>query len=301
MTLVMARNYGQLGNRLMLYAHLIAASREWGVSLCNPCFAEYADFFDSTANDLWCRYPPREAAKAPSQRRRRLLARAVYLTAKTLLLTTSGLACLGRRPARWKVVQLRGKQTLDLGSLNFRDDARRYRYLLALGWLFRSERLFQKHADAIREHFRIREPHRLQVQAKLAEVRRSSDFVVGIHIRQGDYATFEGGRYYYNTKHYLAVMQSIADQLPTLRVAFLVCGNGQLTRGDFPGLTVHFGPGHMVEDMYSLAETDLLVGPPSTFTGWAAFYGKVPLAVLDSLETRVRVSDYFPQGRRLTA
>jgi hypothetical protein len=32
-----------------------------------------------------------------------------------------------------------------------------------------------------------------------------------------------------------------------------------------------------VEDLYAFAGCDLLVGPPSTFTAWAAFYGEVPL------------------------
>ena len=35
--------------------------------------------------------------------------------------------------------------------------------------------------------------------------------------------------------------------------------------------------GVAVEDLYALAGCDLLIGPPSTFTQWASFYGKVPL------------------------
>ncbi len=55
--IVIARSFGQLGNRLFLYGHFIAAAAEYGVTLANPCFAEYAHLFPSTANDLWCRYP----------------------------------------------------------------------------------------------------------------------------------------------------------------------------------------------------------------------------------------------------
>ena len=30
-----------------------------------------------------------------------------------------------------------------------------------------------------------------------SEIRNEADFVVGVHIRHGDYKTFENGRYYY--------------------------------------------------------------------------------------------------------
>jgi hypothetical protein len=35
--------------------------------------------------------------------------------------------------------------------------------------------------------------------------------------------------------------------------------------------------GSAVEDLYSLARCDYLLGPPSTFSLWASFYGNVPL------------------------
>ena len=41
--MIIGKKYGQLGNRLFLYAHLIAAAEEYGVKLMNPAFAEYAD------------------------------------------------------------------------------------------------------------------------------------------------------------------------------------------------------------------------------------------------------------------
>jgi len=33
----------------------------------------------------------------------------------------------------------------------------------------------------------------------------------------------------------------------------------------------------MVEDLYALAECDYIIGPPSTYTLWASFYGDTPL------------------------
>jgi hypothetical protein len=40
--------------------------------------------------------------------------------------------------------------------------------------------------------------------------------------------------------------------------------------------------------MYVLAACDLILGPPSTFSIWASYYGQVPLMQLDS-------RDYLPE------
>lgn len=269
--IVVTRNYGQLGNRLLLQAHLAAAAREYGVTLYNPAFAEYAHLFRSTESDLWCRFPrcesPRRSSPTPLGRRATYLS--VYLGARLL----SHLR-LTRFP--FSVMRLRRGEACDLAGEAFAGRVRSGRPVLVSGWLFRSESLLKKHADAVRDHFELVPEHRRAVEESIAAARRQADIVVGVHIRHGDYAQWQGGRYFFSTEQYARAMRSIAAQLPGRNVAFLVCGNGQLRRSDFGGLDVHFGPGHQVQDMYAFAETDLLVGPPSTFTTWAAFYGSVP-------------------------
>ena len=49
-----------------------------------------------------------------------------------------------------------------------------------------------------------------------------------------------------------------------------------------------------MDDLYSLAQVDLLVGPPSTFTGWASFYGSVPIYWLESQDDMINVGESLP-------
>ena len=165
---------------------------------------------------------------------------------------------------------------------------------MAQGWLFRSERLFQKHAEKVREHFRIAEQHQANVDRLLVSLRDRADVVVGVHLRQGDYATFMDGKYFFTVTQYASMMQRLVEQLSPQRVAFLVCGNATLNPRDFAGLPVRFGSGQIIEDLYALAGVDLLVGPPSTFAGWASFYGHVPLHMLESIDEPVDVSRVMP-------
>lgn len=277
--IIIARNYGQLGNRLFLYGQFLAAAKEYGVELANPSFAEYADLFPATASSFWCRYPM--AAQGSSSRPRFWQRRAL---SKTVYLGTKALSLAGLRNYPFHVIQIRGEETYDLGSEQFAATVRSNRHILASGWLFRSERLFQKHASAVREHFSLPETNRSSVDRLIGKLRNDSDVVVGIHIRHGDYATFMDGRYFYSLEQYAAMMHRIVDQLPGQRVKFLVCSNADWVPKVFDGLDVTPGTGHITEDMYALAETDLMFGPPSTYTGWAAFYGDKPVTFMETAD-----------------
>jgi hypothetical protein len=278
--IMMTRKYGQLGNRLMLSAHLIAAAREYGVTFWNPAFIDYARYFPSTCCDPWCRYPVIDRAESsdrhlPSNWHRRIVYTSTYLTARTL----SHLR-LTRFPAH--VIRLRGEDPCDLASESFASLARSSRPLLLSGWKFRSPPLLEKHAEAIRDFFRVFPENETRVSRVMERARQQCDMLVGVHIRHGDYAKWLDGRYFYSIPAYRDAMQRIADHLGTRRVAFFVCGNAKLRKEDFGGLNVHFGTGHLIEDMYAFARTDWLVGPPSTYTGWASFYGNVPLTFMRS-------------------
>jgi hypothetical protein len=44
--------------------------------------------------------------------------------------------------------------------------------------------------------------------------------------------------------------------------------------------------------MYSLAKCDLIMGPISTYSTWASFYGKVPLYRIDNPENPVSLDNF---------
>ncbi len=279
--IVITKSYGQLGNRLFLYAHLIAAARHYGVTLANPCFAEYAHLFPATEHDLWCRYPVQRAPTPPSLRRRMLLAKAVYLGSRAL-------STVGLTGYPYSIIRLRGVHTeCDLASARFAELVNRSRPLLVDGWLFRSDELLQQHAVSIREHFKIHDANAQRVEQLISNARDQADVVVGVHIRHGDYASYENGRYFYQVSEYVAAMHRVRQQLSPRRVVFLVCSNARFTPDAFNGLHVVYGTGDVIEDLYSFAKTDLLMGPPSTFTLWASFYGQVPLSMMMTADQEI--------------
>lgn len=288
--IVITKSYGQLGNRLFLYAHLIAAARHYGLRLANPCFAEYAHLFPATEDDLWCRYPVQPEVSRPSRLCRRLLAKSAYLGSRLL-------GNIGLKEYPFSILRLRDVNAeCDLLGDRFADAIHRGRPVLVDGWQFRNKSLLQQHAAAVREHFRIQPNSEHRIEELIASVRSQGDTVVGVHIRHGDYATYLNGRYYYPVARYVEAMQRVREQLSPHRVVFLVCSNAAVNPETFGDLNVVFGTGDLIEDLYGFARTDLLMGPPSTFTMWASFYGSVPLSVMRTADQEIdtsRVSSRF--------
>ena len=269
---VVSRGVGRLCNRLVLYAHLIAAAIEHDLVVVNPAFAEYAHLFPRTAGDLLCRYPPARGVPAPRGTRRPFLL-AVMQAAKVL----DSLQRSGRDVG---LIRLRRDQFLDLDGPDFRAAVERHRVLFLWDWYFRSTELCHRHRDAVRAFLTPGEEHLARGRAAVEPARRRGRFLIGVHVRRTDYRLFKGGAYFYSLEQYRRLMEQAQAAFPDRDVSFLVCSDETLSAEPFPGLDVIRGNGEMLGDLLALAACDRLLGPPSTYSGWASFYGDVPRHVI---------------------
>ena len=291
--IVIAENYGQLGNRLFVFAHVLAFALEHGVKVSNPAFDEYAEFFENTRRDLFCRHPAR-ASLLTGRRLRGWLYKAVHRL-------TNSLAYRSPSNRFWHVVQVAEGDRYDLDSPEFVAAAREKSLVFVQGWQLRDELSLLKHSDAVRSFFKPFEPLARRVAAHVARVREGCDVLVGVHIRHGDYRNFEGGRYFYETGEYARMMGEVESLFPGRRVGFLVCSNVKQDESVFAGLRYANGPGHFVEDMYALAGCDYIIGAPSTYTQWASFYSGAPLYGVMNPEAAITRESFKPFAGTETA
>ncbi|BDI30356.1 hypothetical protein CCAX7_24070 [Capsulimonas corticalis] len=280
--IIISHKFGQLGNRLCLFAHFIAVGREHGIAVANLAFDEYADLFETTSADIACRFPARRLRLPVTPRLRRALHR-ISLAADSRI--------QGPVKVFAEKVSLPEGQSMDIGSPDFVAKARR-KIVCIEGWEFRSADNVKKHADAIRAYFRPVAAREADVQQVLAKGRKDADVLVGVHVRHGDYQEFCGGRYYYTLEQYDAVMRRVQELFPAKRVGFLLCSNLPQDLSTLPSVPVTSGPGNMVSDMYALAGCDYILGAPSTYTTWASFYGDVPLYKILDPDAPISLSDF---------
>jgi Glycosyl transferase family 11 len=286
--LILAAKSGQLANRLFLFSHLIAAAIEHDLTLANLAFQEYAPFFESTCQDWLCRYPS-HADRRPSPSLRQFS----YILARGLTLL---LAKANFKTPVLSAIDLSDDQNCDLNSPEFVQLAHQVQFLFLKGWLFRNHSNVLKHASQIRQYFTPVEPHRSHVNDLITSIRQSCDVLIGVHIRQGDYAHFMDGKHFHTTPQYVQVMKKVQVLFPDQQVTFLICSNVPQQSQDFFPCSIAFANNHLLEDLYSLAQCDYIIGAVSTYSLWASFHGQVPLYHIQNLEAEVSIADFRVSG-----
>ncbi|HEX8775532.1 MAG TPA: hypothetical protein VF735_18325 [Pyrinomonadaceae bacterium] len=276
---------GQLGNSLFLFSNFLACAIEHKLKVVNPAFDEYAQYFETTRRDFFCRYPSRASLFRGNGWTRRLFFSFSYYAARVLV--RSGIR---RGPLRAMAIDWEDEE-VRLDEPAFLEEARRPGILFVQGWQFRDRTNFTRHAEAIRAHFEPLELFQHNVDALIERARAGCDLLVGVHIRHGDYKRFLDGKYFYEIEEYVDVMKRVVRLYPDKRVGFLICSNVRQREADFAGFNFTFGNDHLIEDMYSFARCDLLLGPPSTYTMWASFYGRVPLYMIEDVDAEPRFDE----------
>lgn len=267
---------GQTANRLFLFAHLVAFAAEHGLRVSSPAFDEYGRYFEGTHRDLFSRFPAQASLLAPTPARRlRLYKALIFLVTRLSNVRLPKLAAL---------FYLDGLNYCELSSPEFQAAVKGYTLLFVSGWRFLDLALFDKHADQIRRFFQPVAVHRENVAALIGSCRDGADVLIGVHIRRGDYKEFSGGRYFYSHQDYAGLMHRVEALFPGQQVRFLICSNETVPAEFFQDFDYRLSTNHLVEDMYALADCDYLLGPESTYTMWASFYGQVPLYQVYDLE-----------------
>ncbi len=284
--LVIANKTGQLGNRLTVYAHLIGAARERGWTLLNPSFCEYAEHFLGTCGRLLiCGEAQSNARAIPLLERQ-----AAYRLNRIAYKCARALQHLPASRVGW--ARASNMPVYELTALMDRADERGWRLLFTQNYVFRQHRWCARHAAYIRRVFTPLPLHQEASRAALAAARAGGPVLVGVHIRHGDYQQHLGGRFFFQLAAYAGMMRRMCALLAPRAVAFLVCSNGAATPDQFPGLNVHLGPGHLVADLQALSGCDWLLGPPSSFSAWAAFAGNRPLLVVEDPAAAFTLADF---------
>ena len=119
-----------------------------------------------------------------------------------------------------------------------------------------------------------------KAKAFMATIRKQADIVVGVHIRHGDYKTFEGGKFYYTFEEFHAFMLQVKQLYIGKKVAFFISSNANFSVDIFPDCTCYrYGkePSGDMLDLYTLSLCDKIIGPWSTYSRWASFIGQKPL------------------------
>ncbi|MDP7268216.1 MAG: hypothetical protein QF408_08580 [Pirellulales bacterium] len=276
---VLLKHHGRLANQLFTFGHLIAHSTETGAYIFNPAFHRYGKYFLGSCRDPLCRFP---------QKVGRLISYFPMSAHDWLRHQITSLA--KRMPNVFSVVKS-GREIISLEELT--DTYASNHFLAFIGDNYHSSHHNDCAVQAIRNYLQPIEYHQTKINALFEELRADSDLIIGVHIRQGDFRDFAGGTFLRSPQDFANVIEDVIALFTQHHVRFLICSDESVDHELFKQFDYRTGTGHLVEDLYSLAATDYLIGSPgSTFSKWASFYGETPLYCVDDTTHRPSINDF---------
>ena len=281
---------------MSVFGHFIAFAIENETNILNPGFFKYAELFTGTKSNLLCRYPKKvsNSNNGPFKIPHRL--RRIIYTSTGRLIKLSQKA----KNNYVNVVTSNFAETyVNMSEPEFLFLARK-KILFCRGYFFRDYANVNKHAEKIKKYFVPVDSLLDKVKNVHLRIKNNYNVIIGVHIRQGDYRAFKNGQWFFETSTYVRAMRhlnSLFDK--NQKVVFLICSDTKQDDKNFSGLNYIINGGGMVEDLYSLSMCDYIIGPPSSYSRWASFYGNVPLGVLNTRDAQLSFSD-FKINDRLT-
>lgn len=276
---IIADKVGQLCNRLFHFSFFIANSIDNGYKLINPCFDEYAEYFEVTAANNYLGYPIRNKITP------------FKLLDKIILKYYSKAVSLS---SKFVNLDIRNATTnYDLKGSEYQKIAKN-KIVFAKGWLFKDHDNLRKHRNVLVDIFKPKAIYYNEASEIILKLREKFNCVIGVHVRRGDYKTWRDGKYYFSDEIYLQKMLQLQEELKLQNKSccFFISSNEPLNEDAFQSVNNAIGERHFIVDLYSLANCDYIIGPHSTFSLWGAYYGNVPFLIIESETTEVALSKF---------
>lgn len=282
--IIIGSKEGQFANRVLHFAHILSFCKANNITLYHPFFREYSPYFPNLhAESLVC-FPSGNIFSRWCWKLLIFFVR-VLLKFKIYNLGFFEIIYYDRYDQEAPV--------FNLSEEKIKKKAKK-KILVFYGWLFRDRENFDRLEPYIKKMFSVKEIYNAQASRLLDEVKKDCSTVVGVHIRRGDYKRFENGRWYFEDEVYLEKMQVINAQLQQTngKTAFLLCSNEQLELQKFCDLQVYNFQDDFIIDFLLLAKSDYIIGPPSTFSALASFYGNKPLQFIPDKEHQPDITQF---------
>lgn len=173
-----------------------------------------------------------------------------------------------------------------------------HQHVLVTGWSVRFHNLFLKYKHEIISLFDFSPKIHHKVALSMQQSAKST-VKLGVHIRRGDYATWCGGRFFFDDSQYINCIQQFIQLQQGQSVDVYICSNdSNLDKQEYQDLlsdcTISFPSGSPAEDLCLLSECDYIMGPVSTFTLIASMYHNTPLYWMDNLKQPLCLDVFHP-------
>lgn len=277
--IIIVTPFGNLGNRLFLYANILAYAIEHTGIVLNPAFHPWRGVFAGTrAGGVACYPPPKLPYFAGDW---------IEAIVQHLAWVGLSIASAPNAPSQWGAISIDGIERVELDQPNFVAWAEKKQVILLSGWLFISSHSIERHAEEIRRYFRQVLGNDAEALAPVMRLRQTCDLIIGVVIRQGGFDQWMGGKYFFEPQTYIRWIKQAAKLYPQQKVGFFICSDAELNLENLDEISFEFRARSDLENRAALSICDRILSPPSSYAGWAAFVGNIPFQLLHSRSQQI--------------
>ena len=290
--LIIYSDYGRLGNRLHTHANALAWCFENNYNLINLSFSNYAELFKNS---------PKHNSGNLNQNEYLIFK---YLTGNLfrnflikLLLSDKWLERL-----RWIFNHIKPTNSVVLKEADLSRQIHREKINLIKHWDISCSHSVKIHQHKLRDYLRPKKKFVVNAEKIINSLRSKYDYIVGVHARRGDYASYLDGLHYHSWESYLNWAnrtKQILESSGKKNVGIVVCSDEIAPSSNSRNQDVYFSSSNeIMVDIHLLSLCDYNLGPPSSFGTWASWYGKVPRLVINintiiEQESEFKISKYI--------
>lgn len=264
-TILLADHTGRLGNKLILFSHVIAAAEEYGCRVVNLSILPAAQYFEGLHLNPWGSYPgffwPVDL---------RWMFRAFRKPVEKWVHSRRNQA---PRMDRWvAVLDHENRPTCWMDTPKFARLSQSMRLLVLWGYPFRCPALIRKHAAKIRAFFAPRKAQAGRAAGWISNAKATGQKTLVVHFRQGDVKETHVTRYI-PPEIYAQAIARFRETPSGRDTRVWICSDEPTPTNLFPEDAIQGIPRPLGEDLWLLSHADFVMGYDSTLSAFGAFLG----------------------------
>ncbi len=283
--IILGSKEGQLANRLWHMSNFIALADSKGQSLVHLYFSDYYNYFNNSISKYQF---IKILFKKNSRVNQSILLLIHYVLRVVIKLNIPNI--FGFRI----IVNHKYREDDSSFVINELFDNSKSLGIVFSGWLFEYQNKTAALNSLIKNVFTPNEIYLSQVESYLGKYSFGDNINLAVHIRRGDYESYLGGKYFYDNKVYQTAIYSFISlhDLPISRFNIILFSN-EFVSLETPGLNLFYEKRPDIVDLYLMSRCDYIIGPPSTFSMWASFYGSKPVWFIENPQSEIRALSDF--------
>lgn len=249
---ILWHNWWRLANQLWNYISLYAYALEKWYDIINPSFFEHEDNFPNIPKNNSIIF---KILKKIKNRKIKIWIYYVYI----------------------KLFELFNRKNINYSNNNFIENngenyISKWNNIFTYWWEFRNEYLINKYRNEIRHFFYFNDSTKSKVEEFLKKINNYNK-IIWVHIRRGDYRTFQWWKLYIDDKTAVKYLTKINKEL-WWKNKFIICSDENIDLNKYKELDVTLWIWWVYEDLYLLSKCDQIIWSRSTFGLLAAYLWK---------------------------